>query len=173
MSQDTRKAAKAKGKKPAVRKPPETSDLESEDELLEVVTLSRETLASFAKTIASAVATAIATYNVAPYVSTHSIALDPYDTSSFNVATKEGKYQWAIMTKMQEDWKQLTCTTDLANQFLDLFKDRQTQFGLDILIRTPMEGNSKIQAKPQTLVGVKHWDADLREFKTCSWTFTE
>eukprot|EP00957_Ditylum_brightwellii_P042777 3239166-Ditylum_brightwellii.AAC.1 len=78
------------------------SDWESKDELPEVITLSRETLASFAKTIASAVATAIATQNAVPYISTHSIALDPYDTSSFDVATKEGKYQWAIMTKMQE-----------------------------------------------------------------------
>eukprot|EP00957_Ditylum_brightwellii_P194955 14853142-Ditylum_brightwellii.AAC.1 len=102
MSKDTRKTVKAKGKKPDVRKPPETSNLDSKDELPKVATLSRETLASFAKTIASAVATAIATYNAAPYVSTHSIALDPYDTSSFDVATKEDKYQWAIMTKMQE-----------------------------------------------------------------------
>eukprot|EP00957_Ditylum_brightwellii_P154361 11746332-Ditylum_brightwellii.AAC.2 len=78
------------------------SDLESDEELSEVVTLSRETIASFANTIASAVATAIASYNATPYVSTHSITLDPYDTSSFDVATKEGKYQWVIMTKLQE-----------------------------------------------------------------------
>eukprot|EP00957_Ditylum_brightwellii_P138972 10592467-Ditylum_brightwellii.AAC.1 len=128
MSKDTRKAAKAKGDKPTVKKLPETSNSESKDELPEVVTLSRETLASFAKTIASAVATSIATYNPTPYVSTHSIALDPYVISSFDVATKEGKYQWAIMTKMQEGWKQLTCTTDSANQLMDLFKDCQTQF---------------------------------------------
>eukprot|EP00957_Ditylum_brightwellii_P052683 3993939-Ditylum_brightwellii.AAC.1 len=108
MSKDTRKTAKAKCDKPTVRKPTETSDLESKDELSDVVTLSRETLASFAKTIASAVATAIATYNSMPYVSTHLNALDPYITSSFDVATKEGRYQWAIMTKMQEGWKQLT-----------------------------------------------------------------
>eukprot|EP00957_Ditylum_brightwellii_P137999 10520756-Ditylum_brightwellii.AAC.1 len=63
---------------------------------------------------------------------------------------------------MQEGWKQLTCTTDLANQLIDLFKDRQTQFGLDILLRIPTEGNSKIQVKPCTLAGVNHWDADLQ-----------
>eukprot|EP00957_Ditylum_brightwellii_P124210 9468060-Ditylum_brightwellii.AAC.1 len=27
------------------------------------------------------------------------------------------------------------------------------------------KGNGKIQTKPQTLAGVKHWDADLQEFK--------
>eukprot|EP00957_Ditylum_brightwellii_P137963 10518532-Ditylum_brightwellii.AAC.1 len=88
MSKDTKKTVKAKGNKPTVRKPPETSNLESKDELPE--------------TIASAVATSIATYNATPYISTHSIALDPYNTSYFDVATKEGKYQWEIMTKMQE-----------------------------------------------------------------------
>eukprot|EP00957_Ditylum_brightwellii_P209146 15360540-Ditylum_brightwellii.AAC.1 len=102
MSKDTRKTTKAKGDKPTVRKSPETSNSESKDELSEVATLSHETLASFAKTIASAVATAIAMYKATPYVSTHSIVLDPYNTSSFDVATKEGKYRWAIMTKMQE-----------------------------------------------------------------------
>eukprot|EP00957_Ditylum_brightwellii_P057981 4396457-Ditylum_brightwellii.AAC.1 len=74
---------------------------------------------------------------------------------------------------MQEGWKQLTCTTDLANQLIDLFKDRQTQFGLDTLLRIPSKGNSKIQAKLQTIAGAEHWDTDLQEFKTCSWTFTQ
>eukprot|EP00957_Ditylum_brightwellii_P060427 4588576-Ditylum_brightwellii.AAC.1 len=67
MSKDTRKTTKAKGDKPTVRKPPETSDSEIKEELSDVVTLSCETLASFAKTIASAVATAIAVYNAMPY----------------------------------------------------------------------------------------------------------
>eukprot|EP00957_Ditylum_brightwellii_P113765 8673509-Ditylum_brightwellii.AAC.1 len=66
---------------------------------------------------------------------------------------------------MQEGWKQLTCTTDLTNQLMDLFKDHQTQLGLNILLRIPTEGNGKIQVKPQTLTGVKHEDTDLQEFK--------
>eukprot|EP00957_Ditylum_brightwellii_P123976 9450450-Ditylum_brightwellii.AAC.1 len=66
---------------------------------------------------------------------------------------------------MQEGWKQLTCKTDSANQLMDLFKDRQTQFGLDILLRISTKGNGKIQAKTQTFADVKHWDTDLQEFK--------
>eukprot|EP00957_Ditylum_brightwellii_P031289 2371665-Ditylum_brightwellii.AAC.1 len=66
---------------------------------------------------------------------------------------------------MQKGWKQLTCTTDLANQLMDLFRDCQTQFGLDILLRIPMKGKGKIEVNPCTLAGVKHWDADLQEFK--------
>eukprot|EP00957_Ditylum_brightwellii_P046603 3535776-Ditylum_brightwellii.AAC.1 len=102
MLKDTRKTAKVKGKRPAARKLSEASDSESKDELPKVITPSCETLASFAKTIKLAVARAIATHNTVPYVSTHSIALNPYNTSSFDVATKEGKYQWAMMTNMQE-----------------------------------------------------------------------
>eukprot|EP00957_Ditylum_brightwellii_P031258 2369658-Ditylum_brightwellii.AAC.1 len=63
---------------------------------------------------------------------------------------------------MQEGWKQLTCTTDFANQPMNLFKDHQTQFGLDNLLRILTKGKGKIQAKPRTLSGVKHWDADLQ-----------
>eukprot|EP00957_Ditylum_brightwellii_P168389 12817689-Ditylum_brightwellii.AAC.1 len=89
MTKNAGKTVRAKGNKPTKRKKPEMSNSVSKDELSEVVTLSRETLASFAKTIASAVATAIATYNAMPYVSTHLNALDPYNTSSFDVATKD------------------------------------------------------------------------------------
>eukprot|EP00957_Ditylum_brightwellii_P165671 12612158-Ditylum_brightwellii.AAC.1 len=76
-----------------------TSDLESEDKTL---TLNRDTLDALAKTIATAVATAMTTAALTPYVMTHSSALDPYDTASFDMVTKEGKYQWAVMTKMQD-----------------------------------------------------------------------
>ena len=100
-----------------------------------------------------------------PYVITHSNALDPYDNTSFDVSTKEGKYAWSIMTKMQDGWKLLTCSTDSANQLMDLFKDRQTQFGLDNILRIPTKGSGKIQANPRTLGGVDHWDADLQEYK--------
>eukprot|EP00957_Ditylum_brightwellii_P129852 9904746-Ditylum_brightwellii.AAC.1 len=55
---------------------------------------------------------------------------------------------------MQKGWKQLTCTTYLAKQLMDLFKNRQTQFGLDILLRIPTKGN-----------GVEYWGSDLQEFK--------
>jgi hypothetical protein len=131
----------------------------------EPISLSAETLERFSTAIASAVATAISTTATTPSSDTHSIALDPYDTSSFDVATKEGKYQWAIMTKMQDGWKQLSCTVDSADQLMDLFKDRQTQFGLDILLGVPTAGNGRLQNVPRMFAGTEHWDADLRDFK--------
>lgn len=58
----------------------------------EVITLSREIRDGIAKTIAEAVAAAMtAAPSTASYVTTHSNALDPYDTTSFNVVTKDGK----------------------------------------------------------------------------------
>ena len=54
------------------------------------------------RTIATAVATAIAAARAAnpsstSYVTTHSNALDPYDNTSFDVSTKEGKYASSII----------------------------------------------------------------------------
>ena len=144
---------------------PYTTGDETEEEVYR--TLSITDLNNFAKTIATAVAAAISAVRPASpsYPITHSSALDPYDNTSFDVSTKEGKYAWATVTKMQDGWKPLTCSTETANQFMDLFKDRQTQFGLDNILRIPTKGNGKIQKNPRTLGGVEHWDADLRDFK--------
>ena len=147
-----------------------TSDSEPEaddDARANTFVMDESTLQAFATTIASAVATAIASAPRPTTASTftHSNAMDPYDTPSFDVATKEGKYQWAMMTKITEGWKQLSCTVDTADQLMDLFKDRQTHFGLDILLRVPTTGNGRPQTNPRTLAGVEHWDADLQDFK--------
>ena len=160
-----RKDAKSKEEESAKS---ESSGGESEDDVVQ--TLSTMDLNKFAQTIATAVATAMAAAQAAnppsrAYLTTHSNALDPYDNASFDVSTKEGKYAWSVMTRMQDAWKLLTCSTDSANQFMDLFKDRQTQFGLDNILRIPTKGNGKIQANSRTLGGVEHWDADLQDFK--------
>eukprot|EP00957_Ditylum_brightwellii_P011680 882549-Ditylum_brightwellii.AAC.1 len=42
---------------------------------------------------------------------------------------------------------------------MDLFKDCQTQFGLDIILRILIKGNGKIQTKPQTLADVQAWSS--------------
>ena len=63
------------------------------------------------------------------------------------------------MAKMQDGWKQLICTTDLANQLMDLFKDSKTQFGLDISslgFLLNAKWNGKIQSNPHTFAGVEH-----------------
>ena len=129
------------------------------------ITLSEDALQRISAAIATAVATAIASTPPSASPRPHSIALDPYDTSSFDVATKEGKYQWAIMTKVQDGWKPVSCTVDSADVLMDLFKDRQTNFGLDVLLQVPTAGNGRLQNAPRMLTGVEHWSADIREFK--------
>ena len=170
MTKDSDKAAAKSAKKKKAASSGErekeaapTSNPDSDDE---IVTLTQNTLDNLAKTIATAVATAMAQAAATPYVKTHSNALDPYDTASFDVSTKEGKYQWATMTKLQDGWKPITCNTESANILMDLFKDRQTHFGLDILLKIPTKGNGKAQTNPRTLAGVEHWDADLQDFKS-------
>ena len=122
-------------------------------------------LRALAGTIATAVAAAVGTTQPTTSIVTHSNAMDPYDTSNFDVATKEGKYQWAIMTKVTDGWTLVACTVDSADLLMDLFKDRQTVFGLDVLLRVPTLGLGRPSANPRTLVGVDHWDADLSEYK--------
>lgn len=95
-------------------------------------------LNKIAQTIATTVATAVAAASTSTsYVTTHSNTLDPYDNASFDVSTKKGKYAWSVITKMQDGWKLLTCSTDLVNKMMDPFKDHQTQFGLDNILRVP------------------------------------
>eukprot|EP00957_Ditylum_brightwellii_P180667 13762778-Ditylum_brightwellii.AAC.1 len=67
---------------------------------------------------------------------------------------------------MQDGWKQLTCSTKTASILMDLFKDRQTQFGLDILLKIPTKENRKAQSAPRNLAGIDLWDAELQEFKS-------
>ena len=181
-ARETKTAAAARDSKSVTSKSDVTSESESDEEE-DTLTLNRETLDALAKTIATAVATAMAKVDSAktiatavatamatagpkPYTITHSNALDPYDTASFDMATKEGKYQWAVMTRMQDGWKQLTCSTESASILMDLFKDRQTQFGLDILLKIPTEGNGKAEPAPRNLAGIDLWDADLKEYKS-------
>eukprot|EP00957_Ditylum_brightwellii_P059275 4499972-Ditylum_brightwellii.AAC.1 len=66
---------------------------------------------------------------------------------------------------MQDGWKQLTCSTESVSILMDLFKDRQTQFGLDILLKIPTKGNGKAESAPCNLAGIDLWDADLKEYK--------
>ena len=85
--------------------------------------------------IASGIATAITTINanlsikLAPK---YTSSIDPFDTMSFSVNTKEGKYQWGLATKMTSSGKLKAVTVANAEWILDLFKDRSTQYGLDM-----------------------------------------
>ena len=49
---------------------------------------------------------------------------------------------------------------------MDLFKDRQTQFGLDPLMMVPTTGTGAIMAIHRTITGEDYWDADTANFKS-------
>ena len=48
---------------------------------------------------------------------------------------------------------------------MDLFKDRQTQFGLDPIMMVPTSGDGSIAAVPRSVAGVDYWSADLTDCK--------
>ncbi len=61
---------------------------------------------------------------------------------------------WAIVTKMMDGWKLLSVSVDTADSLMDLFKDRQTQFGLDPLLTVPTTGSGNIAPIPRTIASI-------------------
>ena len=78
---------------------------------------------------------------------------------------KDGRYQWVFLMKMQEGWKECSVSVDTAEILMDLFKDRQTQFGLDPIMMVPTSGAGTIAAVPRSVAGVDYWSADLKDCK--------
>ena len=59
-----------------------------------------------------------------PYMRPFSSSIDPYDTQSLELDTKEGKYQWAMITRKLDTWRILAVSVENADPLMDLFKDR-------------------------------------------------
>ena len=98
--------------------------------------------------ITTAVATAVASVAAAPGASATarkvSTAINPYNTESMDLDSKEGKYHCKMVTSREKVWKTLSLTTDNSKATADLFKDRAGQFGFDPIINVPSSGISTI-----------------------------
>ena len=86
-------------------------------------------LAKLVAAILSAIVTAISTVmaavppsDVTPSTTKYSFAINPYDTQSFSVYTKEGKHQWDQSNKPQEGRKPLPLTVANSEKILNIFK---------------------------------------------------
>ena len=110
-----------------------------------------------------AIAVAAPATPVLPTKRYYSTSIDPYDTQCLEIDTKEGKYQWAMITRKLETWKILAVSVDNADPLMDLFKDRQMQFGLDPILSVPTGGDGAYAAAPCTLAGDDFWDATLTD----------
>ena len=118
--------------------------------------------AKAAETAATAAAAAVASAAAAPAVPAKmSTAITPYDTEWLDLESKEGKSHWRMVTGREEGWTPLALTTENADAFADLVKDRVAQYGLDPLTRVPTSGNGAVAANPKTIAGVDHFNADL------------
>ena len=65
----------------------------------------------------------------------HYSAINPYNTRSMNMDTKEGKYQYYIITNPKPGWSIIVVNMENAEKLLKLFKDRTVQFGLDSIMK--------------------------------------
>ena len=74
--------------------------------------------------ITAGIATAITTINANQVIRAaprYTSSIDPFDTMSFAVDTKEGKYQWGLATTVNPSGKLKAVTVDNAEWILDLF----------------------------------------------------
>ena len=90
-------------------------------------------ITSLTYSITTSVATAVASVAAAPGASTTarklSTAINLYNMESMDLDSKEGKYDWKMVTAREESWKPLSLTTYNSEAIADLFKDRAGQFG--------------------------------------------
>ena len=103
---------------------------------------------------------------VTPNTITYSYAIDLYDDKLFGMKTKEGKYWWHFNTKTIEGWKKdgISATIKHTDKILDLFKDCSVQFRLDNTMNTPTSRTGAVHTNPRTILGVYHWNADVRDY---------
>ena len=118
---------------------------------------------AISQAIAAGIATAAPSLSGAPAARKISAAISPYHTETIDLDTKEGKNHWQMVTAKEEGWKPLPLTTDSAEAFANLFKDRAAQFGLDPILDVPTKGSGAPHANPRVVAGVEYWNADLTD----------
>ena len=92
-----------------------------------------------------------------------STTINPYDTQSLDLESKEGKYLWKTATAREDGWKPIALTTDNSEALADLFKDRAGQFGLSPIINVPTTGTGVAESNPRIVAGVNYCSMDLSD----------
>ena len=93
-----------------------------------------------------------------------STEINPYDTESMNLSSKEGKHHWQMVTQREEGWKLLSLTTKNSEVLADLFKDRAGQFGLDPIVNVPTSGTGALETAPRTFEGKEYHNVNLNDY---------
>ena len=83
-----------------------------------------------------------------------------------DVDNKYGNHQWSVVTNMIYGWKIVSVNVENSEKLMNLFKDRQTKFGLDPLQMVTTDGNGAIKDITRTIDGEYYWDADISNFKS-------
>ena len=97
------------------------------------------------------------------YKPTLSAVIDPYSTI-INIATREGVNTYKTMIKPDHAWIHQTVSVETDTRMIDLFKDKEIQYGLDNILRVPKSGTSVADANPHTLPGSEVYNIDLADF---------
>ena len=121
------------------------------------------TAASAAATSAAAAATAAVAL---PSTKPISSSIDPFDSLSTDMDSKEEKALWYAITAMTRDWPKrgVSCTVQNAEKFQDLYRDKVTSYGLDRSMEIPTTGTGAIESAPKTSGGNAYAHANLGTF---------
>ena len=145
----------------------EVSRLEAENATLEAAgPPTQPDMAAMLKALTAAITAGFASVPSTPtttVVKKHSTSLDPYGAQGLDTDTKDGKYQWVLITKMMTGWKLLPISVENADRLMDLFKDRKVQFGLDLICTVPTSGTGNAYPSPRTIAGAEYQNTDLKE----------
>ena len=89
--------------------------------------------------------------------------IDLYLTS-INITTQEGINTYKTMINLDHAWICQTISIETATHMIDLFKDKDTQYGLDDIFRVLKSGTGVADANPCTLLGIVVYHFDLAYF---------
>ena len=80
---------------------------------------------AFSKAINAAVTSTTTAINAQPLpiITKHTSVINPYNTQSFGVVTKEGRYQWAQATKIQDRGGPIWVTVSNVKKIINMVKD--------------------------------------------------
>ena len=78
--------------------------------------------------------------------------IGPYSTS-INLTTREGINTYKTIIKPDHAWICQTVSVEMDTHMMDLFKDKEIQYGLDDIFRVPNSGTGMADTKPHTLPG--------------------
>ena len=91
----------------------------------------------------------------------YSTAIDPFDTKSMYLTSRDGRGKLYKATEKTGGWKEISVFTANDDIFTNLLTDHTTQFGLDPIMNVSTSGTGAVNVAPIPIAREDIWLSDL------------